>query len=197
MYIEWRHVVRDGLRQAQYARAPVYERTRRFRAYSSWLIPGMIQTPDYTEHVLRAVQRRHDIADDVELALAARLERQRLLTEGSRRFAFLIEEPVLRCGVAEADVMTEQLRHLMDAATLPNVSLGVVPTRLGRERWPVEDFWIFDNAQVNVELVSGRLTVTQPGEVAIYADTFARLADLAVYGAEARRRINAAIVDVT
>ena len=49
---------RTGLRRAQQDRLPLYERTRSFRAYSSWLIPGMIQTPTYTEVALRALQQR-------------------------------------------------------------------------------------------------------------------------------------------
>ena len=48
-------------------------------------------------------------------------------------------------------------------------------------------------AQVNVELVSGYLTITQPSEIKAYADAFAALADIAVYGTDARRLIAAAI----
>lgn len=59
--------------------------------------------------------------------------------------------------------------------------------------WPVEDFWVFDEAQVNVELVAAFLTITQPHEIGMYARTFANLAELAVYGAPARALITAAI----
>lgn len=72
---------------------------------------------------------------------------------------------------------------------LPNISLGVVPVSQRRPQLPVENFWIYDNAQVNVELVSGYLTLTQPSEVGAYSDTFAKLADMAVYGARARALI--------
>ena len=82
---------------------------------------------------------------------------------------------------------------MLTVGSRPNVSLGVIPTRLGRARMPVEGFWIFDKAQVNVELVSGYLTITQPSEVAVYADTFARLADMSVHGAMARALIRAAM----
>ncbi len=58
---------------------------------------------------------------------------------------------------------------------------------------PVEGFWIYDTTQVNVELVSGYLTITQPREVAAYADTFAMLADVAVYGPKARALITRAL----
>lgn len=192
MFVDWRRIVRDGQRQAQYSLAPLYERTKRFRVYSCWLIPGILQTPAYAERVFRAIQQRDDIVDDVDQALAARLERQRLLTEGTAVFAFLIEEHVLRTGAVDAGIMADQLQRLVEVAALPNLSVGIVPTRINRDRWPVEGYWMFDDAQVNVELVSGYLTVTQPREVQMYAKTFARLADLAVYGRDARALIRAA-----
>ncbi|MCC3769814.1 helix-turn-helix transcriptional regulator [Streptomyces sp. UNOC14_S4] len=186
MWIGWRRMERSGLKRAQEARLPLYQRTHRFRSYSSWLVPGLIQTQMYTAAALRAIQRRRGLVDDVAEAVAARMARQQVLHEGDRRFAFLVEESVIRTGVGGAEVMTGQLGHLMDIASLPNVSLGIVPMQPDRERWPVEGFWIYDTAQVNVELVSGYLTLTQPSEVAMYAETFAELATLAVYGANAR-----------
>lgn len=192
MWIGWRRMERTGLKQAQQARLPLFERTRHFRAYSSWLMPGLIQTQRYTEAVLRAVQRRRVEVDDVAEAVAARLERQRVIHRGGRRFAFLVEESVLRNGIGGREVLDEQLAHLLAVGSLPSVSLGVVPMRADRSRMPVEGFWIFDMAQVNVELVSGYLTITQPSEIAMYADTFTELANLAVYGTNARALITTA-----
>lgn len=196
MWVEWRRMERAGLRRAQEAVLPLFERTRWFRAYSSWLVPGLLQTHGYTEDVLRAVQLRRVPVDDVADAVAVRMERQRVLREGHRRFAFLLEESVLRNGLGDADTQAEQLERLVRASTLPNVSVGIVPNRLHRTRMPVEGFWIFDTTQVNVELVSGHLTLTQPSEVAMYADTFTELADLAVYGSKARGLIAAAIASI-
>ncbi|MFE9486535.1 helix-turn-helix domain-containing protein [Streptomyces sp. NPDC006641] len=193
MWVGWRRMERAGLKQAQESRLPLYQRTRRFRSYSSWLVPGMIQTRPYTTAALQAIQRRRGLVDDVAEAVAARMERQRVLYEGDRRFAFLVEESVLLAGIGGTDVMAGQLGHLVSVASLPNVSLGVVPMRPDRERWPAEGFWIYDTAQVNVELISGYLTLTQPSEVAMYADTFAELAALAIYGANARALITAAM----
>ncbi|WP_405442342.1 helix-turn-helix domain-containing protein [Streptomyces niveus] len=193
MWVGWRRMERAGLRQAQEARLPLYQRTRRFRSYSSWLVPGMIQTEPYTTAALRAIQRRRGLVDDVAEAVSVRMERQRVLYEGDRRFAFLVEESVLRAGIGGADVMSGQLGHLISIASLPNVSLGVVPMTPDRERWPAEGFWIYDVAQVNVELISGYLTITQPSEVAMYAETFAELAALAVHGASARALITSAL----
>ncbi|KUL47859.1 XRE family transcriptional regulator [Streptomyces sp. NRRL F-4489] len=193
MWIEWRRMERNGLRRAQESVQPLFERTRWFRAYSSWLIPGLLQTHAYTEDVLRAVQRRRLTMDDVADAVAARMERQRLLYEGSATFAFLVEESVLRTSLGTIDNQIQQLEHLITVSALPNVSFGVVPMRTGRPRMPVEGFWIYDKAQVNVELVSGYLTLTQPTEVRAYAETFATLAGFAVHGAKAHRLITTAI----
>ena len=193
MWVGWRRMERTGLKRAQEARLPIFQRTRRFRAYSSWFVPGLMQTCDYTEAVLRAVQRRRVEVDDVAEAVAVRMERQRVLYEGNRRFAFLIEESVLRNGIGGTDVLAGQLGHLLTLGSLPNVSLGVVPMRADRSRMPVEGFWIFDAAQVNVELISGYLTITQPSEVATYAEAFGELAGLAVYGTSARALVSAAL----
>ncbi|MFJ6610306.1 helix-turn-helix domain-containing protein [Streptomyces sp. NPDC091289] len=193
MWTEWRRMERSGLRQAQVNRLPLYERTQRFRSYSSWLVPGLLQTRSYTTAVLEAVQRRRGLVDDVAEAVDARIDRQRVLHQGNRRFAFLVEESVLRAGVGGTQVMTGQLAALIAAGSLPNVSIGIVPSTPDRERWPVEGFWIYDAAQVNVELVSGYLTVTAPSEVASYAATFSELAECAVHGTAARTLITAAL----
>ncbi|MEU7023813.1 helix-turn-helix transcriptional regulator [Streptomyces sp. NPDC046203] len=193
MWVDWRRMERAGLKQAQEARLPLYQRTRRFRSYSSWLVPGLIQTRPYTAAALQSIQRRRGLVDDVAEAVAARMERQRVLYEGDRRFAFLVEESVLRAGIGGAEVMSGQLGHLISIASLPHVSLGVVPMKPDRERWPTEGFWIYDTAQVNVELVSGYLTLTQPTEVGMYAGTFAELAAQALYGAAARTLITSAL----
>jgi hypothetical protein len=121
------------------------------------------------------------------------MDRQRLLHKGNHRFAVLLEEAVLHYRLGGAEVMAGQLGHLIDVASIPSVSLGIIPRRADRQRAPVEGFWVFDNVRVNVELVSGWLTLTQPREVAQYIKTFKDLASLAVHGKQARRLITAAI----
>jgi len=186
MWVGWQRMERSGLRLAQEARLPLYERTRQFRAYSCWRVPGLIQTEGYTRAVLRAYQQRRGLLDDVDAAVAVRMSRQRVLRRGGRAAAFLIEESVLRNGFGGPEVMREQLARLAEAASWPAVSLGVIPGCSDRgTAGPAEDFWIFDGGQVNVELVSGYLTVTQPAEVALYAQLFARLGEIAAYGSRA------------
>lgn len=194
MFVEWRRMERTGLKRAQEAVLPLWERTRIFRTYSSWLIPGAVQSADYTKAILRAIATRRDLPDDTEEAAAVRADRLRLLREGDHRFFVVIEESVMRNVIGGNDVMAGQLGHLITVASLPSVSLGIIPMGLERDVvWPVEDFWIFDNAQVNVELVSGWLTLSQPREIAMYCKAFTDLSDMAVHGAKARALITAAI----
>lgn len=193
MFIEWRRMERAGLRRAQVAVRPLFERTSRFRSYSSWFIPGLIQSRTYTEAVLRAVQQRRVEVDDVQAAVDARMERQQVLHRPGKTFAFLLEESVLRSGIGGTEVMAGQLGSLITVGALPNVSMGIIPARPDRTRMPVEGFWIYDSTQVSVELVSGYLTITQAPEISQYAAAFADLAAHAVYGNEARALLVKAI----
>ena len=194
MFVEWRRMERTGLKRAQEAVLPLWERTRIFRAYSSWLIPGAVQTPAYTKAILRAIAARRELPDDTDEAAAVRADRLRLLREGDHRFFVCIEESVLRNIIGGPEVMAGQLGHLITVASLPSVSFGIIPMGLERDVvWPVEDFWIFDDRQVNVELVSGWLTLTQPREIGMYSKAFSDLSDLAIRGAKARALITAAI----
>ncbi|WP_031225445.1 helix-turn-helix domain-containing protein [Streptomyces roseochromogenus] len=193
-YIQWRRMERAGLKRVQQSVAPLFERTRRFRGYQPWVIPGLLQSAAYTRAVLSTVAHLRDVPDDIDEAVAVRMDRQRILHSGDHRFAMLVEEWVLRTVIGDSDTMAGALGHLISVASLPSVSLGVIP--LGTPRgagWPVESFTMYDDAQVNVELVSAHLTVTQPGEIAEYTKVFAELSGIAVYGAQARSLITAAI----
>jgi len=85
MFVEWRRMERAGVKRAQEAVLPLWERTRIFRAYSGWLIPGIVQTPAYTKAILRAIATRRGLPDDTDEAAEVRADRLRLLREGDRR----------------------------------------------------------------------------------------------------------------
>jgi transcriptional regulator with XRE-family HTH domain len=194
LWLDWRRMERAGLRPAQESVRALYERTRLFRFYSSVMIPGPVQTAPYVKAVLSAIRDRRGIADDVEEAVAERMDRQHIVYEGDHRFVIVLEEATLRTVIGGSEVMAGQLGHLLAVASLPAMSLGIVPQGVDRSlMWPVEMFFIFDEVQVNVELVSGFLSITQPREIEMYTRGFAELAATAVYGAKARALITAAI----
>jgi transcriptional regulator with XRE-family HTH domain len=194
MYAEWRRLHRTGLRLAQDIRRPLYERTRLFRIYCSTVIPGLLQTPGYAQALMAAITDFQRTPDDVEAAVAARMNRNHVLGTGDRQFAILLEEPVLRYQLAESQAMIDQLNHILGLASQPSLSLGVIPcSARERQMWTLEAFTIFDDTRVHVELLSAQVTLTVPGEVTQYLRAFERLAKLAVYGARAQALITAAI----
>lgn len=194
MWVEWSRLERGGLRRAQEVVVPLYERTKNFRAYDSWLIPGVLQTAGYTTALLEAIAARRDVSgDDIPEAVAVRMKRQRIIHEGDHRFSIIVEESVLRSRIGGIETMAAQLGHLLSIASLPSISLGVIPMTAARTLRAVEGFWIFDDERVNVELVSGWLTITQPREIAAYVKVFMSLANMAVFGPPARGLITSAI----
>lgn len=195
MYLQWKRVQRTGMRHLQEASTPLYERTRVFRVYASHVIPGYLQTPDYATALMGTIAAFRGTPDDVAEAVEARMRRSRVIHKGDHRFATLIEENVLRQKVGSVEVMAGQLGALLASMTLPSVSLGIIPAAASRERvmWPLEQFTIFDDTRVHVELLAAKVTVTAPSELDIYLRAFARLTDLAVYGAEVRNLIVKAV----
>lgn len=195
MYLQWKRVQRTGMRHLQEASTPLYERTRVFRVYASHVIPGYLQTPDYATALMGTIAAFRGTPDDVGEAVEARMRRSRVVHEGDHRFATLIEENVLRQKVGGVEVMAGQLGALLASMTLPSMSLGIIPAAASRERamWPLEQFTIFDDTRVHVELLAAKVTVTAPSELDIYLRAFARLTDLAVYGAEVRNLIVKAV----
>ncbi|MEH0445409.1 helix-turn-helix transcriptional regulator [Streptomyces sp. B21-102] len=194
MYRQWRDQVRAGLRHIQESRVRTFQETQCFRMYSSSLVPGLLQTVGYARAVLGIAASVHDLpVDDSEEAARSRIERSRIIHEQGHRFIVVVEESVLYSQVADPEPMAAQLGYLLTAGALPAVSLGVIPMAARRSHWPEETFHMYDDRLVSVELVSAEVTVTQPGEIAQYLQTFERLRSMAVYGAAARTLILKAI----
>ncbi|MEU3283197.1 helix-turn-helix domain-containing protein [Streptomyces antibioticus] len=192
-YVEWRRQVRTGLRRLQDSYVDLYRATSLFRIYSPTLVPGVLQTEGYARGILSGVAELYEAPNDVDEAAAARMERSKIVHEPGHRFVMVIEEAVLKHQTGDSDAMAAQLGYLLTAGALPSVSLGIIPTTVQRTLWPQELFHVYDDQMVSVELMSARVRVTQPTEVALYVTAFERLRGTAVYGAEARTLILRAI----
>ncbi len=196
MFTQWRRMEAAGLAEAQKVVNGLWRDTGRFHAYEGWMIPGPFQTRGYIEARLRAVKTNHEVPggdDDIEAAIEIRARRGAVLNDARKRFAVVLEESALRHCLTDTDTMIGQLGHLLTIATLPNVSLGIIPLGVERRRAAVEGFWMYDERRVDVELVSGWLSITAPAELALYRRAFADLASLAVHGTGARRLIMTAM----
>ncbi len=122
-----------------------------------------------------------------------RVARSPFLCEGGHRYVVLREESVLRCRTAAPDAMRGQVCRLLAEMPLASVSLGIIPIAAQRTVWPLEAFYLHDDAQVVVEMLTVEMKVKQPRELADYARAFVGVAERAVYGDDARGLIGAAI----
>jgi len=102
------------------------QRATSLRIWQLGVLSGLLQTEDYARTILAMNPRMTE--DQVADRLAARLERQALLTrEESPAVWFLVDEAALRRCVGSPEVMAGQLAHLAGVARLPNVTIQVVP----------------------------------------------------------------------
>ncbi|MFI7337262.1 Scr1 family TA system antitoxin-like transcriptional regulator [Streptomyces sp. NPDC050085] len=183
---EWSKIERPGLVEAQRAILPLWESTRHYRAYASWVIPGPLQTREYTSVILDSLRVRRGLPDDVVLAATHREQVQKYLSDKGRCFDLLIEEAVLRRGFGNPEISIQQSMHLLKVMQLKTVQLGIIPlARDVRDRhlvWPAEDFWIFDEQRVKLELVSTAADLSTKYDLQQYDRVFSLLQGQAVYG---------------
>ncbi|MFG2692014.1 helix-turn-helix domain-containing protein [Kitasatospora sp. NPDC048407] len=186
MYVEWKRLHRTGMKHAQDAILPMFRDSRQIRAYCSNVMPGITQRRDYALALMRAITTFQNTPDDVEEAVGSRLQRGNLLYEGSCTFAFVLEEAVLYYPLGDREAMTDQLHHLLNIMSLPRVSVGVIPFQAPRAMWPLEAFYMFDDRQVDAELLTAVVKITTPSEIAAYSKAFKILSGMAVHGRDAR-----------
>ncbi|UGQ14450.1 helix-turn-helix transcriptional regulator [Yinghuangia sp. ASG 101] len=195
-HVQWRQLQRTGLRRLQETTGDNYQRTRLFRVYVSDVIPGFLQTAGYATALLSGIAKFRGTPDDVSDAVSARMRRNAVLRNGARRFSFVLEESVLRHRLCGTQTMAAQLDHLLTVTDLDNVALGIVPFAAQRIVWPMPTFTIFDDARVHADTLDAAATLTQPGQIELYARAFERQSQGAVRGTEARSLIAAALASL-
>ncbi len=120
-----------------------------------------------------------------------------MLSNGTRRFSFVLEESVLRYRLCSAETMAAQLGHLLGVMDLQNVAVGIVPFSAQRTMWPMPTFTIFDDTRVHTDTLDAAATLTQPSQVELYARAFDRLSQVAARGVAARSLIADAVASLT
>ncbi|WP_405937493.1 helix-turn-helix domain-containing protein [Streptomyces sp. NBC_00726] len=194
---EWSDVERLGLNSAQQSIAPLWESTRQFRAYSSWVIPGPLQTREYSRIILDSLRERRGLLDDVDLAATRREHVQKYLSDRSKSFDLIVEESVLRRGFGDPQASINQLLHLLEVMQTRKVQFGIIPARRDvydrSTVWPAEDFWIFDDSRVKLELVSSTVDLTTRYDLKQYGKVFTLLQAQATYGTQAAEIVKAVL----
>ncbi|WP_221475641.1 helix-turn-helix domain-containing protein [Sphaerisporangium rubeum] len=107
------------------------EAAQTIRTYEVQFIPGLLQTAAYARTVIRLGWP--DVTEDeIDRRVHMRLERQERLTrkDGPRLWA-VIDEAALRRPIGGKEIMYEQIQHLMAVASLPSITLQVMPFQFG------------------------------------------------------------------
>ncbi|MDT9690156.1 helix-turn-helix transcriptional regulator [Streptomyces sp. P9(2023)] len=99
--------------------------------YENRMVPGLLQTEAYARELF--TERRPPLGDEeIQEQLVARLERKRLVTERpNTAYSFIIEQHVLERPTGGAEVMREQLDHLLELDARRNIEVQVLPKKLG------------------------------------------------------------------
>ncbi|WP_309234669.1 helix-turn-helix transcriptional regulator [Nocardia sp. XZ_19_385] len=192
-YIEWRRICATGTRRRQQQSVSLEAETKLIRGYDPGLVPGLLHTPEYAGAILRQVADFYRTPNDVETAVAVRMERQqRYLYRGDHRVHYLIGEQALYTTVGDDDVMLGQLDRLLIAIALPRVELNIVPLA-SNYVVPQTNFVIYDQRLVQVEAVTAELSITQPREIALYEKAFRAMVSQSATGKSARGLIRKAL----
>jgi len=197
-YLEFRRQARAGMKRVVGAHTlALYERTSQFRIYEHNVIPGLFQTAAYCAAMLSFWIGFLDTPSDLDAAVAARMERQKVIFEAGKRFVVVLEEQALRTWFGTAEVQAGQLGRLLEMMSVPTVSLGIVPLMTERTGVASAGFWIFDDSLVTLETPTASIEVTRPQEVELYARMFEHLRGAAVFGAAARGLIIRALGELS
>ncbi len=103
------------------------------RQYDSELVPGLMQTEAYAAELFRADNPGMENAV-IERRVALRVKRQRVLFRvdpPAAQVSVTLSEAILRRPIGGRAVMADQLAHLNELGTLPNVTIQVVPFSAG------------------------------------------------------------------
>lgn len=195
-YVEFRRLFRAGQRAKQESLAEIEADTKVIRNFESVFVPGLLQTPEYARARLGERLQSLGAADDLDAAVAARIQRQGILYRPQHRFHFVVTEAALRYRLCSNDVLAGQLDRLVTLSILTTVRFGVLPFETRLPVAPVHGFHLYDDRIVLVEHFTAELQLTQPQETAAYGELFGLLAGEARYGADARIIITRALADL-
>ena len=196
-YLEFQRQARTGMKRVHGPHTiELYEQTRTFRIYEHNVIPGLLQTRDYTAAMLQFWIDFLDTSNDLDAALDARAERAEVVHRGVHQFAVLLEEQALRTWFGTAEVQAAQLQYLLTVMVRPNVSVGIIPLMTPRTGVPSTAFWIFDHHLVALETPTASIEVTRPSEIDLYERMFTTLQRSAVHGEDARLLIRTVLSEL-
>ncbi len=164
----------------------------RIKDYDSAVIPGLLQSADYLRALhddpLPEPTDRELTPELVERRVEARLIRQQLLTRRQPHpleFWAIMDEAALHRLIGGPEVMGAQLKRVVEAMQLPNVTVQVIPYSIGPHPALNSTFNILEFSGAAPHLVyseglAGFIFMEREEDVERYNDVFRHLADIAL-----------------
>jgi transcriptional regulator with XRE-family HTH domain len=154
--------------------------------YQSTIVPGLLQTVEYAQAMYKASLPAEFTPERADELIKVRLRRQQVLTrEPPLQLWAVCDEAVLHRVVGGPPVMASQLRHLIRAANIPNVTFQVIPYEAGAHPAMDNTFTILEFSGVAptvvyVEGLMGWLYIERENEVTRYKRVFEHLQNFAL-----------------
>ncbi|MEV4133413.1 helix-turn-helix transcriptional regulator [Dactylosporangium sp. NPDC049742] len=151
------------------------------RTYEVQFVPGLLQTKEYARAVVLLGHGRAK-ADEIDRRVELRMARQQVLTRADApKLWVVVDEAALRRPIGGIHVMRGQVDALLEANTLPNVRLQVIPFNAGGHaaaggaftilRFPDQDL----PDVVYIEQLTSALYLDKRDDVDLYAEAMERL----------------------
>ncbi|MET7420862.1 helix-turn-helix transcriptional regulator [Dactylosporangium sp. NPDC005555] len=151
------------------------------RTYEVQFVPGLLQTKEYARAVVLLGHGRAK-ADEIDRRVELRMARQQVLTRpDAPKLWVVVDEAALRRPIGGIDIMRGQVDALLEANTLPNVRLQVIPFNAGGHaaaggaftilRFPDQDL----PDVVYIEQLTSALYLDKRDDVDLYAEAMERL----------------------
>lgn len=169
---------------------------RSVRNYESLFVPGLLQTEGYTRAVVTA-SLPYSSAEEIEQRVETRAQRQASITKDDPlKLWTIVDEAVLHRQVGGTQVMTDQLRHLLDMSTQPHITFQVLPYKVGAHPGMHGAFAVMDFPEaadpelVYIENMAGALYLEKESDVRRYAEMFNQLRAAALNVADSRTLVS-------
>lgn len=179
------------------------QEARSVRNYESLFIPGLLQTEDYARAVIKGVLPTAT-TKEVDQRVQARVER-RVVFEKERPLELwaVMDEATLRRTVGGAEVMADQLNHLLTMAERTYVMLQVIPFGTGAHPGMPGSFVLMDfpdvadSSVIYIDSMAGDLFLEAEADIRRYNQIFDHLRAQALSPDDSLRQIAAMVEEIT
>ena len=173
--------------------------SKSIRTFEGQLVPGLLQTEEYTRSVVALGHENAEAARRVEL----RRKRQEILDRpGAPTLWAVIDEAVLHRPIGGEHVLRAQLDHLVEVSAKPNVTIQVLPYAAGGHAAAGSSFTMLRFAEaelpdiVYLEQLTSALYLDRQQDLELYRQVMDRLSVQAEPPERSREMMKKAAADL-